>query len=103
MYIIIHLGIIYISTITILTFCYECELVNSKRLFYLPGRLVSICPRGVYLANPNINPSGTMGDQTIQKHKQTTVYLCPGKEKATLEMTYILEKALSAFKCTLIK
>ena len=29
--------------------------------------------------------------QNLQKHtQQTTVYLCPGKERATLEMTFKL-------------
>ena len=85
----------------VLTHLCKSELENSEKAsLHLPGRLVSICLRGAYLKTPNIHPRSE-GDQNTKKHKQATVYLCPGKEKATLEMTYILEKALSAFKSTL--
>ena len=82
----------------VLTHLCKSELENSEKAsLHLPGRLVSICPRGVYLANPNINPSGTISDQTIQKHKQTTVYLCPGKGKATLEIDIQIRKGTLCF------
>ena len=81
----------------VLTHICKSELENSKKpSLYSPGRLVSICLRGADLNTPNIHPRSD-GDQNIKKHEQTTDYLCPGKEKATLEMTYILEKALSRF------
>ena len=93
-----------------LTHICKSVLANSKTTpWYSPRRLVSIFLRGVYIIFQTINTLHTPGGLSsvvtktyYQKHKQATVYLCPGKEKATLEMTYILEKALSAFKCTLI-
>ena len=88
-----------------LTHICKSVLANSKTTpWYSPRRLVSILLRGVYIIFQTINTLHTPGGLSsvvtktyYQKHKQTTVYLCPGKGKATLEIDIQIRKGTLCF------